>query len=152
MQENDAEKYILEQVKIEVEHFRSWPTKVMAFYVAINFGLIGVLIALKKAGFSFALLCCVKVILALLLFCLSGWVVFVLAKNHKEYLIYRNIQIVYQKQHLEENYKEKYGLPEDWFKINKVCLSRRFSGWGFYLCLVGIIVTLLVVAGISFVI
>jgi hypothetical protein len=48
VEEKDAQKYIIEQAKIEVEHTRSWPTKVMAFYVAINFGLVGSLIALQK--------------------------------------------------------------------------------------------------------
>jgi hypothetical protein len=31
---DDLEKYILEQAKIEVDYTRSWPNKLLAFYVA----------------------------------------------------------------------------------------------------------------------
>jgi hypothetical protein len=150
VEENDLQKYIQEQAKVEVEHTRSWPTKVMAFYIAIHFGLVGSLIALQKDGSPFTLPCWIKVFFTLLIFILSGWVVYVLIRNHINYLTYRNLQVKFQKRHLE-SFKENYGIPTDWFKANEVRLSKRFLGWGFYLYIV-FMVTLLVVLGIWFVI
>ena len=141
MEEKEINGYILEQAKIEVDHTRSWPTKVMAFYVAINFGLVGSLIALKNLATSFTSPFWGKIILGLLILVLSIWVVFVLIKNHINYLTYRNIQVEFQKNHLQDS-KEKYSLPVDWFKRNEICFSTRFWGWGFYLYIV-IIITLL---------
>src|SRR5436189_6457568 len=40
IQLNDVEKHVLEQAKIEVDHTRSWPPKILAFYVAINLSLV----------------------------------------------------------------------------------------------------------------
>lgn len=149
MQEDYVQNYILEQAKIEVENTRTWPTKVMGFYVAINFGLVASLIALQKDVSSFTLPCWSKVLLALLIFSLSIWVGVILGRNHLNYLKYRNLQINFQILHLK-SLKEKYGLPEEWFKVNEVSLFWRFLGWGFYLYIV-IMITLLVWAAISFV-
>ena len=44
---SDAAKYIVEQLKAEIEHNRSWPTKIMAFYVTICFGLATAIVSLK---------------------------------------------------------------------------------------------------------
>ena len=54
------EKYIIDQANIEIEHVRSWPTKVMAFYTAINFGIIGAVIALQKTDPPVQLSYCIK--------------------------------------------------------------------------------------------
>jgi hypothetical protein len=144
MGENDAQKYILEQAKIEVEHTRSWPTKVMAFYVAINFGLIASLIAIQKTCSFFALPCLAKVILTLLIIIQSVWVYDALKRNHLNYLKYRNLQINFQMKHLQYLNDE---LPNEWFKVNEVRLSCRFHGWGFYLY-IDIMVALLALAAI----
>jgi hypothetical protein len=149
MEERDLQKYILEQAKIEVEQSRSWPTKIMAFYIAINFGLVGSLIALQKGSASFVLTCWERVGLIVLILCLSYCVVRVLSKNHINYLTYRNIQIKFQQDHLKK-LKEEYGLPDDWFKPNEVRLLTRFLGWGLYLYIV-LMVTVLVVLGILFI-
>ena len=128
---NDGQKYIIEQAKIEVEHNRSWPTKVMAFYAVVNFVLIGPLIARQE----FALPCGAKVILTLFVYTLSCLVVYTLTRNHLNYLTYRNLQINFQKEHLQD-LKKKYELPDDWFESNEVRLLRRFHGWGLYFYLV----------------
>lgn len=44
----DLDKYVLEQAKIEVEHTRSWPKKILAFYVAINAGVVSALFAITS--------------------------------------------------------------------------------------------------------
>src|SRR3990172_7671235 len=95
---NDGQKYIIEQAKIEVEHNRSWSTKIMAFYAVVNFVLIGPLIARQE----FALPCGAKVILTLFICTLSCWVVYTLRRNHLNYLTYRNLQINFQKEHLQD--------------------------------------------------
>jgi len=149
MDENEKERYIVEQAKIEVEHTRSWPTKIMAFYVAINFGLVGSLIALKKICSSFSLPIWLKITIMLLVLILAGWVVFLLARNHKNYLTYRNLQVRFQEENLQKF--TDYKLPPEWFQRNEVCFLTRFQGWGFYFYIV-LMVTFLVVIGIWFVI
>jgi len=146
MEEPDIQKYVLDQAKIEVEHTRSWPTKVMAFYVAINFGLVGALIALENKYSSFALPCGTKTIITIAFLILAYWVMRVLWNNHKNYLMYRNLQIFHQ-QKILANRKEELGLPDDWFRPNQVRASTRFLGWGLYAYIV-VMITALVIAGI----
>ena len=143
MEELDIQKYILDQANIEIEHNRSWPTKVMAFYVAINFGLIGVLIALKNNSSSFALPCIAKTIITILFLILASWVLRVLWNNHKNYLTYRNLQIFNQKKFKDR--KEEFGLPEDWFRPIEVRASTRFLGWGLYVYIVAVTTALVIV-------
>lgn len=145
MEEPDIQKYILDQANIEVEHNRSWPTKIMAFYVAINFGLVGALIALKSNSSSFSLPCVAKTIITILFLILASWVMRILLNNHKNYLTYRNLQIFNQKKFLADR-KEEFGLPEDWFRPNEVRASTRFFGWGFYGYMV-VVITALVIVG-----
>lgn len=131
MDEPDIQKYILSQAAIEIEHNRSWPTKVMAFYIAINFGLATALIALRNDICSFALPCIAKTVITIVLLILASWVLRVLRGNHKNYLKYRNLQIFNQKKILEQR-KDEFGLPDDWFKSVEVRASTRFLGWGLY--------------------
>lgn len=132
VEESDIEKYVLDQAKIEVEHNRSWPPKVMAFYVAINLGLTGSLIAAQKATSPWSLGCLrfVQWSLTVLTSGLAIWVIRILLKNHKNYLTYRNVQINVQQKFRSS--QEKYRLPDDWFKSQEVRWSKRFCGWGFY--------------------
>lgn len=140
-------KYVLDQASTEIEQARSWPTKVMAFYVAINFGLVGALIALKNNTCAlYSLPPEGKAIVTVLLSILALWVIRILIKNHKNYLIYRNLQILLQQKFLTK-WQEKLKLPKDWFKRNEVCTSTRFLGWGLYLYIV-VMVASLVIAGI----
>jgi hypothetical protein len=61
-------------------------------------------------------------------------------------LKYRNLQINFQQLH-SKSFKDKYGLRDDWFKVNEVRLLWRFRGWGFCLYIV-VIITLLVLFAI----
>lgn len=149
MSEHQLENYILEQAKIEVEHTRSWPTKVMAFYVAINFGLIGSLLTIKRELPEHTVDSRIMVFFFICYVVLAGWVVFLLIKNHQNYLRYRNIQVAFQKIYLEKNYKELYGLPDIWFEKNKISITHRFWGWGFYLYIV-FMITLFILTWLLF--
>ena len=142
----DIQKYILDQAKIEIEHTRSWPTKVMAFYVAINFGLVSALIVLENKNSSFALPCGTKTIVTITVLILASWVIWVLWNNHTNYLRSRNLQI-FQQQKILANRKEEFGLPDDWFRFNEVRASTRFLGWGLYVYIV-VMITAFVIAGI----
>lgn len=146
MEEPDIQKYVLDQAKIEIEHARSWPTKAMAFYVAINFGLVGASIALKNKGSSFAFPCVTKTMITILFLILAYWVMRVLWNTHKNYLTYRNLQIRLQQIFLA-NRKEEFGLPDDWFRPNEVRASTRLLGWGLYVYIVAMI-TGLAIAGL----
>ncbi|MCF8146567.1 MAG: hypothetical protein K9N21_21880 [Deltaproteobacteria bacterium] len=139
-------QYVLDQACAEIEHARSWPTKVMAFYVAINFGLVGALIALRAKTCSFSLPPTVKWIVTVLLIILALWVVLILLKNHKNYLMSRNLQILVQQKFLAKR-KEELALPDDWFQRNEVCGWTRVFGWGLYVYIV-LLVTALVIVGI----
>jgi hypothetical protein len=138
----DPEKYALEQAKIEIDQNRSWPTKILAFYVAINFGLVTSLLSDKTPSVPV----CWRLILIGIVIFISGWVIALMRKNHLNYLRYRNIQVAYQTAHLE-SLREKLPLPEEWFLRNEICACTRFFGWGFYAFLV-VFIMLLSVAGI----
>lgn len=147
MEQGDLEKYLLEQAKIEVEHTRSWPTKVMAFYVTINFGLLAsILAAVRSSSGQIRVPYCVKLIITLAIAGLFAWAASLLIKNHRSYLRHRNIQIQFQRKHFEEH-KDSYALPPDWFIPNEISLSVRALGWGFYFYIM-VVVTALTVAGI----
>ena len=146
MEDSEIEKYILDQTNIEVEHNRAWPTKVMAFYVAINFGLIGSLMALTKSEYSNPLSCYTKSVVTLLIMGLGFLVWKTLKKNHINYLKYRNIQIRFQTKFIgKEN--EKFNLPDEWFNELEVSDRTRCVGWEFYAWIV-FLVTIFVVVGI----
>lgn len=142
----DELKYILDQAKIEIEQARSWPTKIMAFYVAINFGLIGSLIALKKEAILAAVSCWARDAVIGLVLVLACWVILLLWKNHRNYLTCRNMQITFQNKNII-GFKDEYKLPDDWFKTNNVRPWRRFCGWGFYFYIV-LMITVLTITGI----
>jgi len=150
MDESDIYKYVLSQAALEVEYNRSWPTKIMAFYIAINFGLMTALIALGNDFSSFPQPCVAKTVITIAFLILASWVLSVLWNNHRNYLLYRNLQIFNQKKFLEKR-KEEFGLPDDWFKSIEVRASSRFFGWGVYAYIV-LMTTALVLAGMWLVI
>lgn len=129
---DDLERYILEQAKIEVEYTRSWPNKLLAFYVAINFGLAGSLLALASQEDPVKISDCGALLITLGIASLLVWTVSLLVRNHLSYLQYRNIQIQFQKVNLEKTHKKKFLLPDNWFKLNKINIFVRGQGWMFY--------------------
>ena len=147
MEETDKKRYIQDQVNIEIEHIRSWPTKVMAFYVAINFGIISAVIALQKFNPPIQLSCCIKTTITIIVFVLTFWMLYILCKSNKNYIIHRELQIDLQEKLFNEDERAKYNLPSFWFVKKKRCSLLRYPGWLFYVCFV-IIVTILMVIGI----
>lgn len=130
---NDLEKYILEQAKIEVDYTRSWPNKLLAFYVAINFGLAGSFLAFAGRDKGPATVpVCAKVLITLGVSALFFWTVWLLIRNHLSYLDYRNIQIQFQRNYLEKTHKDKFLLPNNWFKLNERNIFERGQGWAYY--------------------
>ena len=123
----DIQEYVLAQANIEVEHNRSWPTKIMAFYVAINFGIATGLIAFRSDICSLES-CNAKPIVTVAVLIMAVWTLKILRRNHINYLKYRNLQIFNQKQMLEVR-KDVFDIPDDWFKPLKICASTRFWGW-----------------------
>ena len=79
----DLEKYVLEQAKTEVEHTRSWPTKILAFYVAINAGVVTALFAITgRSTNPLSVPCWVKTIITVAILVLLAWAYYLLQKNH----------------------------------------------------------------------
>jgi hypothetical protein len=129
---DDQEKYILEQANIEVEYTRSWPNQLLAFYVAINFGVSGAFLAFANGvNSAISVPDYMKVLLTLGVAVMCIWTIRLLIKNHLSYLVYRNVQIAFQKKHLEVH-KTEYSLPSSWFRPNKINIRERGLGWGFY--------------------
>jgi hypothetical protein len=148
MGQEELLKYILDQAKTEVEHTRSWPTKIMAFYVTINFGIVWALLSLTGRTHPFEVPCSAKLFITFFVVWLFVWAAFVLGENHLSYLRHRNIQIRFQIEQLEKH-KDKYAMPQDWFSLNEISLFVR-KGWWFYLYLI-FLVLVLTIAGIWFV-
>jgi hypothetical protein len=130
---DDLEKYILEQANIEVEYTRSWPNKLLAFYVAINFGLAGSFLAFASRDKGPATVpVCAKTLITIGIAILFFWTMWLLIKNHLSYLDYRNVQIKFQKKHLEKAHKDEFLLPKNWFELNVRNIFVRGQGWGYY--------------------
>lgn len=129
---DDLEKYILGQAETEVEYTRSWPNKLLAFYVAINFGLAGSLVALASREKAIKISDCDALLITLGIAGFFVWTAYLLVRNHFSYLEYRNIQIKFQKENLEKTHKEKFLLPENWFILNRRSIFARGQGWLFY--------------------
>lgn len=143
----EIEKYVLEQAKIEVEHTSSWPTKILAFYVAINAGVVSALFTITgRSNNTLYVPCPVKTIITLAIVVLLAWSFSLLRKNHHSYLKHRNIQIQFQQSHKEEINKI-FTTPSEWFLENEEGLSIRWQGWSFYFYLM-VLVTALGLTGV----
>ena len=147
MEIDDLDKYVLEKAEIEVEYTRSWPNKLLAFYVAINFGVAGSLLTLAGRTSPVLVPTCWNIIITLIAVIFFIWTFSLLVKNHRSYLRHRNLQIQFQNQHSEEIKERKYEPPKDWFQVNEISISERWQGWCFYL-FVTVIVTALTIATI----
>jgi hypothetical protein len=130
---DELEKYILGQAETEVEYTRSWPNKLLAFYVAINFGLAGSLVALaSREKNQIKISDCGALLITLGIAGFFIWTVWLLIRNHLSYLQYRNVQIQFQRDNLEKTHKEKFLLPDNWFRLNRINIFERGQGWLFY--------------------
>ncbi len=147
MEEADKQRYIQYQINFEIEHIRSWPTKVMAFYVAINFGIISAVIALQKFNPPVQLPCSTKVILTIIVVILASGMLYILCKSYGDYIINRNLQIDLQKKLFNKVERKEYNLPDFWFEKKKGCSCLKYPGWLFYVFVL-IVVAGLVVTGI----
>lgn len=136
MNMSDIEKYVLEQAKIEVEHTRSWPTKILAFYVAINAGLVTTLFALAgRTSNPLTAPCWVKTIITVTVLGQLSWAFYLLQKNHRTYLAHRKLQVQFQQANKAEIEKQ-FAPPPEWFADIDVRLGARWQGWSFYFYLV----------------
>ena len=145
----DEEKYVLDQAAKEVEHCRSWPTKVMAFFIAINFGVVAGLAALLSNNLAVRLPISMagKQVLIGALLVLAGWVVGILIRNHNNYLKYRELQVSVQSEVFAEG-PARDGLPSEWFSEVGSSPLNRFWGYGLYVYIV-LFVTLLTIAAVQ---
>jgi hypothetical protein len=138
----ELDKYVLEQAKIEVEHTRSGPTKVLAFHIAINAGAVSTLFSWSSRSSSSAPVPeAIKCAITLALFALLVWVVALIGKNHISYLRYRNLQVQFQKRN-SETLEGAFSLPPGWLAENVVSLLTRLSGWDFYAYVAGLVAAL----------
>ena len=134
--EDNLEKYVLEQAKTEVEQARSWPTKILAFYVAINAGVVTALFAITgRATNPLSVPCWVKAIITVAILVLMAWAFYLLQKNHKTYLGHRKLQVQYQQANKLE-IEKRFTVPLEWFNDIEVRLITRWQGWSFYFYLV----------------
>lgn len=133
---DDLDKYILEQAKTEVEHTRSWPNKILAFYVAINVAVVTAVFSMSARQALPKYSDSLKWPLAGALLVLAYWSLSLLRRNHLSYLSYRNIQVEYQPANKSTIENRGYSIPVTWFSKNPVSWRTRFWGWGFYAFLV----------------
>jgi len=143
MDDSDIQKFVLAQATTEVEHNRSWQTKIMAYYIAINFGIATALIALRNDICSLES-CGAKPVVTIAVLILAAWTLTILWKNHRNYLKYRKLQVFNQNKFLEKR-KDEFGIPGDWLMPFENRASIRFLGWGFYAYIVVMTTALLIV-------
>jgi 4-amino-4-deoxy-L-arabinose transferase-like glycosyltransferase len=144
----DEEKYVLDQAAKEVEHCRSWPTRVVAFFIAINFGVVAGLSALLNTNLRAQMPISMggKYVLVLALLLLAVWVVGILIRNHRIYRKYRELQISVQSSVFPPAARD--GLPPEWFTEAESSPFDSFWGYGLYVCMV-LFVTLLTIAAVQ---
>ena len=136
IQMTDIQKYVLEQAKTEVEHTRSWPTKILAFYVAINAGLVTTVFAFANSSpNSYHVPCWGKTLITIAVVFLLFWVFYLLQKNHRTYLVHRKLQVQFQ-QKMRAEIENEFTPPSEWFADIDICLGTRWQGWMFYFSLV----------------
>jgi hypothetical protein len=144
---DDLEKYVLEQAKTEVEHTRSWPTKILAFYVAINAGIVTTLFAITGRSVNpLSVPCWAKAVITVAILFLLAWAFYLLQKNHRSYLQYRKLQVQFQQANKVE-IEKRFTVPPEWFRDIEVRLGTRWQGWSFYFYLV-VLVAAFGIAGV----
>jgi micrococcal nuclease len=164
-EETDKQRYIENQINFEIEYIRSWPTKAMAFFIAINFGIISAVIALQKVNPPFHLSYRTKAILVIMVVIIMIWMLYILWNSNRNYIRCRILQIDLQEKLFNEADRTEFRLPKIWFEkkkgwklcaifrrwfhmdVEKGCSWCKHPGWLFYVFVV-IIVTSLVIAGI----
>lgn len=133
---DDLDKYVLEQAKIEVEHTRSWPTKILAFYVAINAGVVTTLFAITGRSVNpLSVPWWAKTVITAAILSLLVWALYLLQKNHKTYLQHRKLQVQFQQANKVE-IENRFSVPPEWLRDIEVSLGTRWQGWSFYFYLV----------------
>ena len=145
MEKPDEIKYILDQVNIEIDHIRSWPTKVMAFYVAINFGIISVIIALQKFSTPVQIPFYIKTAIAIVIVIFTLRILRTLWNLNTNYIIQRNLQIDLQKKIFNKDKQEEYNLPSFWFKKKEGCSCIKYPGWLIYVYFLILILFLMII-------
>ena len=142
----DIDEYIQDQINIEIEHIRSWPTKVMAFYVAFSFAIISVVIALQKFDPPVQLSCRIKTDIMIIILFVAFYILYTLWNLNDKYAIQRELQIDLQTK-LFKDKQEDYSLPKFWFEKKRRWSCIKYPGWLIYVCLL-VLITFLVVKGI----
>lgn len=125
----DKEKFIYDKVLDELNRSRDWPIKVMTFSTAIYLALIGLTqidnISLSPTG--------IKVII---MFLFMFWIltIWIIRRQHLNYLKYRNIQIRLQKKMgIYKMQNDSVDIfPEEWQKEKAVKVTTGFQGMFFY--------------------
>jgi len=138
---DDIDKYVLEQAKIEIEQTRSWPTKILAFYVAINAGTVTALFSLAGRSSALHAPVFIRVLLTIAVVVLSIWALALLVKNHRSYLRYREIQVQFQIANAD-TIKSKFSVPPEWLLPVTQRVTTRGLGWTFYAYLVFLVAAL----------
>ncbi len=144
---DDLEKYVLEQAKTEVEHTRSWPTKILAFYLTINAGVVTTLFSITGRSVNpLPVPCWAKTVITFAILCLLTWLFYLLQKNHRTYLQHRKLQVQFQQAN-KLDIESRFTVPPEWFRDIEVSLGTRWQGWCFYLYLV-VLVAAFGIAGV----
>lgn len=140
------QEYALEQASKEVEHCRSWPMRVMAFFVAINFGVAaGLATSLNTSlGARLPISMAGKYVLIVALLVLAVWVIGILIRNNFNYQKYRAVQVLVQSAVFPEG-PARDGFPPEWFSESASSPLHRFWGYGLYVYMV-VFVTVLTIA------
>lgn len=145
MEKPDEIKYILDQVNIEIDHIRAWPTKIMAFYVAINFGIISVIIALQKFDTPVLLPFYIKTAIAIVIVFITLRILRTLWNLNTNYIIQRNLQIDLQNKIFNKDKQKEYNLPSFWFKKKEGCSCIKYPGWLIYVYFLILILCLMII-------
>lgn len=123
-------------------------TKILAFYVAINAGVVTALFAITgRSANPLSVPCWVKTIITVAILVLMVWAYYLLQKNHKTYLGHRKLQVQFQQANRSE-IEKRFTVPPEWFRDIEVSLGTRWQGWSFYFYLVVLVAAFFGIAGV----
>ena len=127
----DKEKFIYDKVYDELNRCRDWPIKIMAFTSALYFSLIG-FIQVGINNFELTLL--LKIIFSVIITIFWLLTIYIIIKQHYNYIDYRNIQIRLQnKMGIHEwQIDNKYIFPKYWRNEKDKSIYVGIQGWFFY--------------------
>jgi len=129
MEKIDQLKLIYEATLKEIDRYRDWPIRILAFESILFLAMLKVTIVDQIALSEVA-----KWLASVIVVIITAWTICYFYKCHMNYLKARSVQAKIQRYLELDQLKvaDKEVIPKEWFDDCRTCLFQGFWGWGFY--------------------